>query len=784
MVGATTNLHPTTTNGQKMKQQQQLQSQQMEDTSSITSQISGRLENDHFFGKWRFHDSNKWFDFDLKRKNSMEFANSSSVCFKGQFSYHNNNSNNKNSSEKMDEVLTLTKKGSEGDFLGQGSNSFGEFKVWGKCDELTHQFEGFKKYYVFHQQPAEENGEESSNQQAPMASSSPLSDGSIESSSLSGDNTHTSHQNHDEQDEQHGKKRQKIAQEEEASVKRKNIASMGVDELFDSTEDLAEELQLIEANSGMEIPPEDDLLQIAARNAAAAESEGVVATADLFDGLTTFANSPFTSSPWLLATPSAVNGQGSSKGEIDVDESKVMSPVLFQNQRLRSGSQESIATSGTQPDGGELQQYLVRLMHEDEKDRGNNDFRSRARKRVRDFVLNLQNRHFFPYDMNDFSLGLPDSHPLKPRVQIIKIDPNSTYHYQQTYVQMENQMPIAATTRVSKRKFNRLGHEKSKSSSYSSKHHQNVMLQELEANVPKMRLSSNDFRFPASSSSITSAYFANSGKSSSVAASLGMDEISFCKFELDGSCYEGELLNGLRHGKGMCGYWNGSLYVGEFRKGVEHGLGELRDATGALIYRGEFEHGKICGHGTFYYADGSVYRGEMREGQRHGRGIIWYADGNVYEGDFVHGKRAGSGTFLSTTGSSYVGEWSSDVRHGRGVLKLKDGTVLDGSFKDNHPDGRCTVSFSKDNSFYEGNFKDGFKDGRGTYTFGMYNAVYEGRFARDAIGGIGTLKLHPGIPIELPDDFDSKKSEWMMPIDLQCEVRSVHLKAGFGVDGM
>ena len=61
------------------------------------------------------------------------------------------------------------------------------------------------------------------------------------------------------------------------------------------------------------------------------------------------------------------------------------------------------------------------------------------------------------------------------------------------------------------------------------------------------------------------------------------------------------------------------MYSGEFRKGLEHGEGELRDEHGALIYRGGFELGSICGRGTFYYTDGYVYGGEVREGLRHGK---------------------------------------------------------------------------------------------------------------------------------------------------------------------
>ena len=242
--------------------------------------------------------------------------------------------------------------------------------------------------------------------------------------------------------------------------------------------------------------------------------------------------------------------------------------------------------------------------------------------------------------------------------------------------------------------------------------------------------------------------------------------------------YDGELdASGTRHGFGVCGYSNGHLYVGDFRRGMEHGEGELRDASGALIYRGEFEHGRICGRGTFYYGCGTVYRGEMREGLRHGKGVCWGVDGSVFEGEYVYGLRHGSGTFSSPLGQ-YSGEWSNDMRHGRGTLRLPDGTHLDGSFKDNKPDGRCVVQFP-DGSVYEGIFKEGLRDGRGTYTFGANGAVYEGRFRDDSAMGTGTLKLVDGVPLEASNET----GEWFTVIELPHEIKWCHWRAGFSMDG-
>jgi len=408
------------------------------------------------------------------------------------------------------------------------------------------------------------------------------------------------------------------------------------------------------------------------------------------------------------------------------------------------------ASDGTSSSGASTS-VTVRLSrsYADPFDDQDDTVQTRARRRVRDFVVGLQNRHFYPYDAIDFSVGLPVYHPLHSHVEVLTGDTDLSSK--------------ASSSPITKKKAKPSGIRRGSVSS--------VPLSMPRS--PRGGPDNFDVRHPGSTKP----------SGSKVSNAQAKEEHQEAKIELDGSCYEGDLLNGVRHGRGVAGYFNGCVYTGDFRKGQEHGYAELRDAMGSLIYRGMFEHGRICGQGTFYYPDGSVYRGEMREGTRHGHGIIWYADGSVYEGDFSHGVRSGNGTFIAADASQYTGEWSNDVRHGKGTLKKCDGTVIDGLFKDNNPDGRCSVTFAAENAEYEGNFKDGLKDGRGTYRFGAYQAVYEGRFARDVIGGTGTLKLSADHIIDVPHPTDPTKSEWMIPVEMNCEVRLAHLRAGFGVDG-
>ncbi len=65
--------------------------------------------------------------------------------------------------------------------------------------------------------------------------------------------------------------------------------------------------------------------------------------------------------------------------------------------------------------------------------------------------------------------------------------------------------------------------------------------------------------------------------------------------------YIGALFNGLKHGRGICWYYD------------DHG-------QSAGKYAGEFAHGRRDGGGTFEYTDGSVYIGRFSQGRYGGRG--------------------------------------------------------------------------------------------------------------------------------------------------------------------
>ena len=647
-------------------------------------QLSGRFEGEHFIGRWRFDGSPFWFDFEFEKDNES---------FKGYFQLRN-----KNGVTKIPETLTLTN--FEGDqFVGTGSNVFGEFQLWGKRDEKTNLFEGFKKYTSFHET-------------------------------------------------ERPKKSLKRKLNNGKSARKKKIKKSKKRNGEGSSEEEYEDGFIEESEEELEdviVKQEDTEQGIKSRVGNNEISENI---------------------PPLTSPDSTILGTSRPSSSIDTasqnsinkpEKPEMPSTATLPDISVTINKLPQISPPSTISPSQHIT-YVVRLI-KPENGEEKSTRKGRARRKIRNFVIGLQSRHFFPYDPNDYTLGPPPTHPLRTKIQILKV--NSRKKNKLNPPTNGNGSSNITTPQLN-------------ISSIPSNPNEGSMRSEVDPFSPEL------FRYPCTTPRILTQF-------TKIVSNSTKPDYFPTMYELDGSCYEGETFEGLRHGYGVAGYWNGCLYIGQFRKGLEQGIGELRDPSGCLIYRGEFEHGKICGLGTFYYSDGSVYRGEMREGEKHGKGIIWYNDGSVYEGDFVHGQRSGNGTFLCSDGSNYSGEWASDLRNGKGILKLEDGTTLDGLFKENYADGKGYVSFASDGSSYEGNFKDGLKDGRGTYTFGGNIAFYQGRFARDTImiNSVGTLKMNPTACIELPCPDDPKQSEWMRPIeDLQAgEMSAVHLKAGFEKDG-
>lgn len=80
----------------------------------------------------------------------------------------------------------------------------------------------------------------------------------------------------------------------------------------------------------------------------------------------------------------------------------------------------------------------------------------------------------------------------------------------------------------------------------------------------------------------------------------------------DGSIYEGELLDGMKDGRGKIKWPNGSSYEGEWHKD------------------------QISGQGTMHMENGDIYQGLFLKGMAHGRGTYRKKNGTEFTGTFVN----------------------------------------------------------------------------------------------------------------------------------------------------
>ncbi|KAJ0407354.1 hypothetical protein P43SY_004782 [Pythium insidiosum] len=265
----------------------------------------------------------------------------------------------------------------------------------------------------------------------------------------------------------------------------------------------------------------------------------------------------------------------------------------------------------------------------------------------------------------------------------------------------------------------------------------------------------------------------------------------------NGDLYDGEWVDGKRHGHGVLTFADGGgSYVGGFASDMFHGFGVLEQhhvivrrpmeppslVSGALrlhvkrrseLYEGDFRMGKRHGRGSLRAAHGDVYDGQFVDDYYHGRGVCAYPNGDVYDGEWRHGRWHGQGELRrGRDGSSYLGEFCNGLfhgfgretfgrggsqgsytggfrfgqRHGHGqrVWRLEPGRekTYDGDWRDDEMHGIGVVELP--NAFkYVGELQHGQFHGQGVISYTNGDS-YEGEFARGALHGSGTFTFSDG----------------------------------------
>ena len=154
--------------------------------------------------------------------------------------------------------------------------------------------------------------------------------------------------------------------------------------------------------------------------------------------------------------------------------------------------------------------------------------------------------------------------------------------------------------------------------------------------------------------------------------------------------FEGQVIDGKRHGVGEYRYADGSKYAGEWFKGFRQGYGQLTSED-STTYTGEWDRNKVHGSGTFKWPDGSSYTGEAFEGLRNGKGCYISGKHDVYVGEFRRNQLDGRGVFAYHDGSRYEGSFKRNQRHGLGTFTDMLGVRYLGNFVENSKHGEFVV---------------------------------------------------------------------------------------------
>jgi hypothetical protein len=106
-------------------------------------------------------------------------------------------------------------------------------------------------------------------------------------------------------------------------------------------------------------------------------------------------------------------------------------------------------------------------------------------------------------------------------------------------------------------------------------------------------------------------------------------------------------------------------YAGPCVNGLAEGKGYAR---GRAEYEGELLAGAKHGRGVKSWPNGDRYEGEFENDRKQGRGVYTFgrgpSAGERYEGEFREDRRHGQGTYRWVSGDLYTGPWENDLATG------------------------------------------------------------------------------------------------------------------------
>lgn len=175
-------------------------------------------------------------------------------------------------------------------------------------------------------------------------------------------------------------------------------------------------------------------------------------------------------------------------------------------------------------------------------------------------------------------------------------------------------------------------------------------------------------------------------------------------------------VKGPKQGQGKAIYNNGSSYEGQFQNYLRHGAGTLTLSDGTK-YEAQWKNDERHGKGSELCPDGTTFEGSYLYGMRHGHGKMTWPEGSQYMGNFERGRANGEGELLRTDGSVYKGQFAEDCMSGEGKMRWRDGVEYVGQFVANRREGFGKMVWCSGRwKSYEGYWKDGMQHEAGTLT--------------------------------------------------------------------
>ena len=175
--------------------------------------------------------------------------------------------------------------------------------------------------------------------------------------------------------------------------------------------------------------------------------------------------------------------------------------------------------------------------------------------------------------------------------------------------------------------------------------------------------------------------------------------------EENGNYFKGELKDKKLEGKGEMEIKGKYKYIGDFSNDLPNGKGILEDYEKGFIYKGDMVNGMKEGKGSLEYIDGTIYEGDFKSDLYNGNGVLKFKDGKKYEGEFHDGKIKGKGKFIWEDGKIYEGEYDNFMKNGNGKFFWNDNKYYDGQWVNNRQHGKGLIYY--DGKEVEGIFRFG-----------------------------------------------------------------------------